>query len=519
MAVDDNVSSNDANNDADEQSLGSRRRSVKKKSHSRNRRRRVTEEPDDDSDTSDSGSNYDDESSDDSTDDSKERKRTDKEVNKKTKTVESGVRKKKTQFRSKQEKPEKIKPNKFNGKGSVESFLAQFEVCAGANRWTDSQKAVQMKCCLTEEAALLVWDSGDPGAMTYKQLIEKLQRRYGFADQQERFEVELRARCQGENESIAELYQDIKCKMIQAYPGESQSTLYQRSAKEYFLSALKDRKMAVKIREREPSDLDAAFKSALRLEALRNVDNAGTQKQHPPTAQHQMEHADVPQSCERRDSGMSRRLDQLEETTRAVLSPANVQSAQLQPNSRDDEVMRRIDQMSKEIGHLQALLSKCLLDGQFSRPLSVPTPAENTATSRVDTGPMAHRALTGQHRGWPQVVCFSCSSVDKIAKSCMCQRKTESNQAQPADDDSAVIGAVAPVIGTTKEIYASSGNQPDRRVYIRLNVNGHTLNVLLDTGSSVTLLPSSVVDNVPVEECSSRILAANGTMLRRDWQQ
>jgi len=125
----------------------------------------------------------------------------------------------------------KIKPNKFSGKGSVETFLAQFKLCASANQWTEAERAVQMMCCLTDEAATLVWDSGDPDSLTYDDMVSKLQRRHGSCDQQEKFEVELRARRQGEKEDIAELYQDITCKMIKAYPGESSSALYRRSAK------------------------------------------------------------------------------------------------------------------------------------------------------------------------------------------------------------------------------------------------------------------------------------------------
>jgi len=95
-------------------------------------------------------------------------------------------------------------------------------------------KAAQIKCCLTEEAGNLIWDSGNAAMATYKEMVERLQRRYGFSDQQEKFEAELRARRQGENETLAEVYQDVKCKMIKAYPGESSSGLYQRSAKEFF---------------------------------------------------------------------------------------------------------------------------------------------------------------------------------------------------------------------------------------------------------------------------------------------
>jgi len=165
-----------------------------------------------------------------------------------------------------------IKPNKFSGKGCVETFLAQFQICAEHNGWSETEKASQLKCCVVDEAGSLVWDSGKPGDVTYNDLVEKLRRRYGFLDQQEKFEAELRARRQGDKETLAELYQEIRCTMLKAYPGESSSSLYERTAKEFFLGAMKDRKMASKIREREPKDLETAFKQALRLEAHRKAD-------------------------------------------------------------------------------------------------------------------------------------------------------------------------------------------------------------------------------------------------------
>ena len=37
-----------------------------------------------------------------------------------------------------------IKPDKFNGSGSVETFLAQFNICGDYNGWSDSDRAAQL---------------------------------------------------------------------------------------------------------------------------------------------------------------------------------------------------------------------------------------------------------------------------------------------------------------------------------------------------------------------------------------
>lgn len=102
-----------------------------------------------------------------------------------------------------------MKPDKFSGTGSVETFLAQFDICAAYNGWTDKDKAAHLKCCLTGVAGQLLWDTGRPDALTYSELREKLRRRFGSDDQQEKFQAELRARRRRKGETLAELYQDV----------------------------------------------------------------------------------------------------------------------------------------------------------------------------------------------------------------------------------------------------------------------------------------------------------------------
>jgi len=45
-----------------------------------------------------------------------------------------------------------MKPGKFDGVGSLESFLAQFEVCACYNRWSVEDKGDFLRCVLDKAA-------------------------------------------------------------------------------------------------------------------------------------------------------------------------------------------------------------------------------------------------------------------------------------------------------------------------------------------------------------------------------
>ena len=83
-----------------------------------------------------------------------------------------------------------IKPAKYYGKSCIETFLAQFKICAVHNSWLPKEKLAHLKCAHTDTAVQLIWDSGNPMAITFDELVEKLRRRYGSLDQQEKFQAE-----------------------------------------------------------------------------------------------------------------------------------------------------------------------------------------------------------------------------------------------------------------------------------------------------------------------------------------
>lgn len=87
-----------------------------------------------------------------------------------------------------------IKPARYDGRGCVETYLAQFDICAAHIGWDEEERLAHLKCSLSDHAAQLIWDSGNPVDLTYDGLIEKLRRRYGSLDQQEKFQAELRSR-------------------------------------------------------------------------------------------------------------------------------------------------------------------------------------------------------------------------------------------------------------------------------------------------------------------------------------
>jgi len=152
----------------------------------------------------------------------------------------------------------------------VDTFLAQFAICAEYNGWNETDKAAQLKCGLTGAAGQLLWESGTPSQLTFDELSTKLRRRYGSVDKEELYQLELRTRRRRENESLAELHQEVKRLMTLAYPAKACSKLGESMAKHAFLIALDDKELAMKISEREVSDLDSAYRHAVRIEATKS---------------------------------------------------------------------------------------------------------------------------------------------------------------------------------------------------------------------------------------------------------
>ena len=63
--------------------------------------------------------------------------------------------------------------------------------------------------------------------------------------------------------------------MTRAYPGQATSDMGEQMARDHFLSALNDKDLELKIRERFPNTLDEAFKQAVQLEALKETVESG----------------------------------------------------------------------------------------------------------------------------------------------------------------------------------------------------------------------------------------------------
>ena len=428
-----------------------------------------------------------------------------------------------------------IKPNKYGGKGCVETFIRQFEVVSKHNRWSKSEMAAQLMCSLIDDAGRLIWNSGNTDDVTYDDLVEKLRRLYGSLDQQVKFEAELFARRRRTDEPLAELYQDIRCLMLKAYPNDVTTDMGRRVAVEQFLKSLQDPAMSTRIRDREPRNLEDAFKLALQYESRNNAEEKieKNEKLAPPAEHSTSADGPLPRDGPRgrnrypRDEGLVRRVTELENKVTATNSPA-----QTQQNAEVEEMRHRMNEMSKELGRLQALQQpRAWSSPRFQQPASMTQLPAPQAQQFQFTNPV--------QRGRSDIVCHGCGLVGHIVRFCPNPRRpVNTSQQQPVAQRQFVAQQQQqqqqqpqpPVVHlpTTaqnvqvdgKIVGQASGatvvgddDVSERKTYLQLFINGVLRRVLLDTGSDVTLFPSFTVFGTPVEKCSQRLLAANGTTI------
>ena len=113
-----------------------------------------------------------------------------------------------------------IKPDKYDGKTDLETYLVKFESLASYNGWDQLDRAAHLKASLIDGAASLLWQVQDA---SYQEVVNKLRCRYGTHEQQEKFRLELRTRKRKPGEKVQELSQDIERCLLYTSPSPRDS--------------------------------------------------------------------------------------------------------------------------------------------------------------------------------------------------------------------------------------------------------------------------------------------------------
>jgi len=285
-------------------------------------------------------------------------------------------------------------------------FLVQFQNCARYNKWKAADKLANLRWALAGNAAQLLYDAED---LSYDQLINKLRRRYGGQGMEEKFQCELRCRRRGPKESLRELAQDIQRLMSLAYPGEK-SRMAEKLARDSFLTALDDPELDIKIREREPPDLDSALQIAQRYEVFKGTVETSSNARHRVTRQTYTEPSS--EDYAQLHANMVKAIGDLKDLTAERSGAANSQSLE-----------KEVDQLRKEVDrlrHLQNLKSS-------SRPTaSQPKPGAGTAQNSQNDRPPSGNPDSAAAR-----LCYNCGKSGHFRRECPLR-----SNSQPASQDS-----------------------------------------------------------------------------------
>jgi len=165
------------------------------------------------------------------------------------------------------EKPETpfVKPQRFDGCGSLDTFLLQFEQLSEYVRWGERERHYHLGASLVGPACQVLVELPATGS-TSTDVIQLLQSKFGTKLHAESFQAKLKAWRRKEGETIQDLYRNISRLLQLAYPGENIKSV-EHSAVDAFITALNDRPMEFEVMKLRPTTLQEAADCATRLEA------------------------------------------------------------------------------------------------------------------------------------------------------------------------------------------------------------------------------------------------------------
>ena len=358
-----------------------------------------------------------------------------------------------------------IKPHKFDGSGSFETFYAHFMNCASYNKWNESDQLAHLKNCMISAAGQVLWDSSPEAIDTLEKLTALLKTRFGGTNQTDKYRIELKLRRRNKGETLSALHLDIRRLMALAHPTLAHNDR-ESVACNYFIDALHDPDIpdfGFKVQERNPTTLDEALNKALQLESW-----------YKDAARRRAEEAERQRS-----------------KARGAVATDNEAARQT------EERLGRIEEMIRGIVTTPAPA----WNGAVSQPAKNPTFAATASNSTGKSNPRWPKSA-GSSGNRPSG-CWKCGQAGHIQRNCTAEDA-------PAAA-TAVQHAVAPEKSTAKRGAAGLDNA---EVYLQMELHGKSIPCLVDSGCEITLAPKSLMQSnrkAEIQPTTRHVLAANGS--------
>ena len=369
-----------------------------------------------------------------------------------------------------------------------------------------------LKASLEGHAGQVLWELRD-GARE-DDVIDLLRNRFGTTHQVERFRQELRTRRRKPNESIQAVYQDVRRLLALGYPGQV-GEMYEVIGRDFFLDALDDQALRIRVLDQQPRTLDEALSIVCRMEAYSkpssgtsNVDDEEPVRRKVRGVKSKPEVPVVAPVVAVVPSEESRRLQKLEETL------ANQQHEIRQLRSEAAEWRGRAEGAAAAAAQVAACMPQApphvsplyhtMVPQMTSFPVSsgvnwssLPPPA---AVSNVPTPDDTQPKRRYQGIGRSQ--CKLCYQRGHWARECPMRNQSTSSGVVDGQHQQSNVGKISDVKSWHCETYMD----------IQVD-NGKKAQVLIDTGCERSCLPLSVVPNAKLGKTHLELKAANGTSI------
>jgi len=376
-----------------------------------------------------------------------------------------------------------VNPKKFDGTTPLSIFINQLDTCARYNGWDLEDKASHLRVSLKGNAAYIIDDENLEGA-SYHKLIKQLKGRFGTEGQSSLYRSQLRTRRRGKEETLQTLYHDINRMAGLAYPGKS-SIHKKLAAIDAFIDALNDSDLRMRVRDKEPKNLDHALHIALLAEA--NTKSKLNATQDDPTTRGKKN------SCKARVVQNANGVNH---------GPLNVSVDSIK--SRCDKICEIIETMCKSNAK----------GDTAGTAVGAPTTGDSTATSTPIANITCYKCENLDHylttcpelsanakkfERRAQMRCLSCQGYGHMARNCPKAVKKK-EEATPAENVHVVRGP-------------ETRQMKEHPVYLNAYLGKRRVSFLVDTGCERSVTPKRLVDESRIEQAECRLFAANGTVI------